>query len=96
MAALQAFLLALGADDLRVHQFQILLVLVHDQNHAAQDADLGGSQTQAAGLNEGVLHVVQQGVELGVKVDDGVANLGQSGIALLQNSLNHDKIPSFS
>ena len=49
-AALKALLLPFLADDLGVHQLQVLLVVVHDHHHTAENADLRGSQAQAAGV----------------------------------------------
>ena len=86
-AAFQAGLLAGAADDLRIHQFNHVLVPVQQHHHTAADANLGGCQTHTAGLFQGLGHVVQQTCQLVVKLGHGVALFLQYGIAFFYNRL---------
>ena len=81
-AALQAGLLPLGVDDLRVNELDELVVLVQHHAHTAQHAHLGRGQAHAAGVLQRVRHVVQQRVEAAVEVGHGAADLGQAVLAL--------------
>ena len=81
-AALQTCLLPLGGDDLRVHQFNDILVLVHHHAHTAQHAHLRGGQTHAAGIQQCLLHVVDQRVQALIELRHRAAHLGQALVAL--------------
>ena len=81
-AALQTGLLTLGADDLRIHQLDKLLLLVQHYADTAQHADLRGSQTHAAGFRQRVRQIVQQRMQTAVKIRHRTAHLGQAGFSL--------------
>ena len=81
-AALQPRLLALRADDLRVHQLDELVVLVQHHAHPAQDTHLRRSQPHTAGLSQRIRHIVQQRVQTTVKIRYGAAHPGQALLAL--------------
>ena len=81
-AALQAGLLALGVDDLRVDQLDELVILVQHHAHTAQHTHLGRGQAHAAGLLQRVRHVIQQRAETAVEVGHRAADLGQALLAL--------------
>ena len=96
-AALQAGLFAVGGDDLGVHQFNDLVILVHHHAHPAQNAHLGCGQTYAAGIQQRVLQVVQQRVEPTVELRHRAALFRQAGLPLQHDiSQCHGHIPLFN
>ena len=83
----------LGGDDLRVHQLDDVLVLVHHHAHTAQHAHLRGSQTHAAGIQQRLLHVVDQRVQALIELRHRAAHLGQA-LVTLQYDLSQSHISS--
>ena len=81
-AAFQRRLLALGVDDLRIDQFNDLVILVQYDADSAQNAHLRSGQTHAAGFLQRLRHVVQQRVEPVVELCHGAANLGETFLTL--------------
>jgi hypothetical protein len=76
-AALGANLLTVGLHQGGIDQFQHFLAVVNQYN-TAQNAHLRSSQTDTAGILQGLMHIVQQLVQLGIKVYDLFASLMQS------------------
>ena len=83
--ALQTGLLSIRGNDLGVDQLHHVLLVIHDNDHSAQDTDLGSGQAHAIGLGQSLLHIVQQIVQLLVKFLHRVASLSQCRISLGQN-----------
>ena len=81
-AALQAGLLTLSTDDLRIHQLDELILLVQHHAHAAQHAYLRGGQAHAAGVLQRVSQIIQQHVQAVIELRHRTAHLGQAGFAL--------------
>ena len=59
--------------------------VVQTNEQAAHHAHLRAGQPQTVGVNEGLLHIVQQGAQAVVKFGHGAADLLQNGIAVLDN-----------
>ena len=97
-AALQARLLAAPGDDLGVDELNVFpAVLVQYQADPAQHAHLGCRQTSAVGIRQGLRHIVQQDVQVGVELRHGTADLIQAVFAHFHDLTQcHDCISSLA
>ncbi len=71
------------ADDFGVHQLQKRLVVIHHDDHPAEDTHLGGSQAQTLSVFQGVHKVLDEHRQLPVKIGNGMADLMECRVFLL-------------